>query len=92
MEAAAKTAQVEVRSKVKATAKREPPKPETVAPTDPAKPAQPVKDEPSRTASLFDAPAPPMTNVVTDLDEDEEVLAGDCDSDERLEGEFDEAA
>jgi hypothetical protein len=33
-----------------------------------------------------------MTNVVTDLDEDEEVLAGDCDSDERLEGEFDEAA
>ena len=43
MDAAAKTAQAEARSKAKTTAKKEPPKPETTKPTD-AKPEQPVKE------------------------------------------------
>jgi hypothetical protein len=34
-----------------------------------------VKKEPSRTASLFDAPAPPATTT-TESDEEEKILAG----------------
>lgn len=49
MDAAAKSAQAEARSKGKTAGKKEPPKPETTTPTDTPKPAQPVKDEPSRT-------------------------------------------
>ncbi len=74
MDAAAKTAQAEARSKAKATAKREPPKPETTTPADTPKQAQPIKEEPSRTASLFDAPAQPATTE-TESDEEEDILA-----------------
>jgi PRTRC genetic system protein E len=74
MDAAAKTAQAEARSKTKTMAKKEPPKPETTTPTDAPKPTQPVKEEPSRTASLFDAPAPPATAAI-ESDEEEEILA-----------------
>jgi len=38
---------------------KEPPKLESTTPTDTPKPAQPVKEEPSRTVSLFDATASP---------------------------------
>ena len=77
MEAAAKTAQAEARSKAKTTAKKETPKPEATTPTGTPKSAQPVKEEPSRTASLFDAPAPPATTATTETqsDEEEEILA-----------------
>jgi PRTRC genetic system protein E len=71
MDAAAKTAQAEARSKTKTMAKKEPPKPETTTPTDAPKPAQPVKEEPSRAASLFDAPA----TTEAESDEGEELLA-----------------
>jgi len=95
MDAAAKTAQAEARSKAKATAKKEPPKPETTTPTDTQKPAQPVKDEPSRTASLFDVPAPPATtaNSATESAEGDEILA-ESTEDERVDeiDDFDEAA
>ena len=74
MDAAAKTVQAEARSKVKTTAKKEPPKPETTTPTDTPKPAQPVKEEPSRKASLFDAPSPSATTTI-ESDEEEEILA-----------------
>ena len=74
MDAAAKTAQAEARSKAKTTGKKEPPKPEATTPTDTPKPVQPVKDEPSRTASLFDVPAPPATTA-TESDEEDEILA-----------------
>ena len=74
MDAAAKTAQAEARSKAKTTAKKEPPKPEMTTPTDTPKAAQPVKVEPSRTASLFDAPAPPATTAI-ESDDEEEFLA-----------------
>ena len=73
MDAAAKTAQAEARSKTKTTGKKEPPKPET-SPTDTPKPAQPLKEEPSRMASLFDAPAP-RASAATESDEEEEILA-----------------
>jgi len=89
MDAAAKTAQAEARSRTKTTAKKEPPKPETTTPTDAPKPAQPVKEEPSRTASLFDAPAPPAT----ESDEEEEILAESVEDEEAGDAEeFDEAA
>jgi PRTRC genetic system protein E len=74
MDAAAKTAQAEARSKSKTTGKKEPPTPEATTPTDTPKTFQPVKVEPSRTANLFDAPAPPATTA-TESDEEEEILA-----------------
>jgi len=92
MEAAAKTAQAEARSKTKTAGKKEPPKPETPTPTDTPKPALPVKEESSRTASLFDAPAPPATTT-TESDEEEETLAETPDEGHSNEDEgFDEAA
>uniref|UniRef100_E6PXP0 ParB-related ThiF-related cassette protein E domain-containing protein n=1 Tax=mine drainage metagenome TaxID=410659 RepID=E6PXP0_9ZZZZ len=92
MDAAAKTAQAEARSKAKTTGKKEPPKPETTTPTDIPKPAQPVKEESSRTASLFDAPAPPATTAI-ESDEEEEILAESIEDEEAGDAEeFDEAA
>jgi PRTRC genetic system protein E len=101
MDAAAKTAQAEARSKTKTTAKKELPKPEMTTPTDTAKPAQPVKEGPSRTASLFDAPAPPTTTATsatsatsaTESDEEDEILAESIEDEESGDAEeFDEAA
>jgi PRTRC genetic system protein E len=89
MDAAAKTAQADARSKAKTTAKKEPPRPETTTPTDTLKPAQPVKDEPSRTASLFDVPAT-TTTCASETDEEEEVLAESIEGEQ--EDEIDEAA
>ena len=74
MDAAAKTAQAEARSKAKTTGKKEPPKPETTSPTDTQRPAQPVTEVPSRMASLFDAPAP-LSTTEAESDEEEEILA-----------------
>ena len=92
IDAAAKAAHAEVRSKAKTTAKKEPPKPETTTSTDTPKLAQPVKEKPSRTASLFDAPAPPATTT-TESDEEEEILAEIADEGHSNEDEgFDEAA
>ena len=95
MDAAAKTAQAEARSKAKTTAKKEPPKPETTTPTDTPKAAQPVKEEPSRTASLFDATAPAATTATsaTESDEEDEILAESIEDEESGDAEeFDEAA
>jgi PRTRC genetic system protein E len=95
MDAAAKTAQAEARSKAKTTAKKEPPKPETTTPTETPKTEQPVKEEPSRTASLFDAPVSPATTATsaTESDEEDEILAESIDDEESGDAEeFDEAA
>jgi PRTRC genetic system protein E len=73
MDAAAKTAQADARSKTKAPAKKEPPKPETGAQEIP-KPAQPAKAEPPKTASLFDAPASAPSAATADMEEDDGVL------------------
>src|SRR4051812_41657422 len=73
MDAAAKTAQAEARSKTKGPAKKELPKPETGAQETP-KAAQPVKAEPPKTASLFDAPTSAPSAATADMEEDDEVL------------------
>jgi PRTRC genetic system protein E len=73
MDAAAKTAQAEARSKTKAPVKKELSKPETGAQEIP-KPAQSVKPEPPKTASLFDAPASAPSRTTIDIEEDDEVL------------------
>jgi PRTRC genetic system protein E len=92
MDAATKTAQAEARSKVKTTAKKDPPKLETTTPADTPKPAQPVKEEPSRTASLFDATAPPATTA-TESDEEEAILADALEEEQASDDEeFDEPA
>lgn len=92
MDAAAKTAQAEARSKTKAPAKRESPKLEAGA-VEAQKPAQPVKAEPPRTASLFDAPAsaPPLATAETD---DEEQFPDEIEEDDPNDedAELDEAA
>lgn len=76
MDDAAKAAQAEARSKTKATAK----KPLTTAAAgDVSKPAQPVKPEPAKPASLFDAPAPVAEATA---DEEEEILSEIDESDE----------
>jgi PRTRC genetic system protein E len=92
MDAAAKTAQAEARSKTKAPVKKELPKPETGAQEMP-KPTQPVKAEPPKTASLFDAPAPAPSAATADTEEDDEVLDVVEEDDQVNEGaELDDAA
>ena len=72
MDAAAKTAQAEARSKSKTAATRVAPKPEPEKAAETTKPLPQTPDR-SKTASLFDAPAP--ANPAADQDEEEEILA-----------------
>jgi PRTRC genetic system protein E len=62
MDAASKAAQAEARAKSKTTAKPVP-KTETTQPAATAKPAEPVKPAPLKTASLFDLPTPAATST-----------------------------
>jgi sRNA-binding protein len=71
MDAASKAAQAEARAKSKTTAKPVPPKAENAQPAATAKPAEPVKPTPLKTASLFDLPAPAATPTAAP-DESEE--------------------
>jgi PRTRC genetic system protein E len=89
MDAAAKTAQAEARLKAKSTIKKEPPRPGTTTPTNTPNPAHSVKEEPSRTVSLFDLPAT-TTTCASETDEEEEVLAESIEGEQ--EDEIDEAA
>jgi PRTRC genetic system protein E len=92
MDAAAKNAQADARSKTKAPAKKEPPKPETGAQEIP-KPALPVKAETPRTASLFDAPASASSAATAEMEEEDELLGAAEEDDQIDEGaELDEAA
>jgi PRTRC genetic system protein E len=85
MDAAAKAAQAEARAKVKTPAKKEPVKTEAVASV---KPIAPVKDEPAKSASLFDMPEPERAAATVDDDanEEDEILAEleDEDDDEMI--------
>ena len=92
MDAAAKTAQAEARSKTKSPAKKEPPKKETGA-VETQKRAQPVKTEPPKTASLFDAPESAPSTATADTDEEEELL-GAVEEDDQIDedADLDEAA
>ena len=92
MDAAAKAAQAEARSKTKAPAKKELPKPESGVAEAP-KPTQPVKAETPKTASLFDAPAVAPSAATADMDEEEEI-PGAAEEDDQIDedAELDEAA
>jgi PRTRC genetic system protein E len=90
MDAAAKTAQAEARSKVKSPAKKEPSKAETTT-TAVASTTQSVKAETPRAGSLFDAAAPPATRA-TNPDEENEILAETVEDPTDESEEFDEAA
>jgi PRTRC genetic system protein E len=72
MDAAAKEAQAEARTKAKTPGKKEPAKPETATS---AKPAAPVKPEPPKPASLFDAPAEVAPTAEGEAGEEDEILA-----------------
>jgi PRTRC genetic system protein E len=71
MDAASKAAQAEARAKSKTTTKPEALKTETRRPAATAKPAEPVKPAPQKTASLFDLPVPAATPTAAP-DESEE--------------------
>jgi PRTRC genetic system protein E len=98
MDAAAKTAQAEARSKAKKPARREPAPAEGAKPVDAAKPIVAAKPESPKTASLFDVQ--PATTAVTtptvspsDEEEDEDDFAQiDEDSQPEEDEGFDEAA
>ena len=93
MDTAAKAAQVEARNKNKTTATKALAKPEPEKAVETPKPIAQPASEPTRTASLFDAPAPPETAIETD--EEEDILAevnGNESNDEEDDEELDEAA
>jgi len=77
MDAAAKTAQAEARSKAKTPVKKELPKAGVTPVAESAKPAQIPKLEPAKTASLFGDPTSqtPETVPESDPDEEDEILA-----------------
>lgn len=81
MDAAAKAAQAEARSKSKAAGTKPAAKPETAKPAETPKPASPPPPEPERAASLFDGPPPAAASTV-DMDGDEEILAEAAEQDE----------
>jgi PRTRC genetic system protein E len=72
MDAASKTAQAEARAKSKTTAKPGTPKTETTQPAAAAKPTEPVKAAPLKTASLFDLPTPAATPTTAADDSEED--------------------
>jgi len=94
MDAAAKAAQAEARSKTKTPPKKDSAQPSTAKPKDEAKPAEPVKPQIPRTASLFDMssaepPAPATTPASPDTAEEDQLL--DEIGDEAKENEDDDA-
>ena len=74
MDAAAKAAQAEARSKSKAAGTKPAPKTGVEKPAETQKAAPPPSPEPVRAAGLFDAPAAPATSIA-DTDEEEEIFA-----------------
>jgi PRTRC genetic system protein E len=98
MDAAAKTAQAEARSKAKTPAKREPAPAEGAKPVEAVKPVAPAKPEAPKTASLFDVqPATAVTSAPavspSDEEEDEDDFAQIDEDNQPEEDEgFDEAA
>ena len=85
MDAAAKAAQAEARSKGKSVGtKKAAPKPEVAKPAEISKPAPPSPPEPARGASLFDAPAPAAISA-DDTDDEEEILAESAEQDRFIE-------
>ncbi|HLH36423.1 MAG TPA: PRTRC system protein E [Alloacidobacterium sp.] len=84
MDAAAKAAQTEARSKSKSLGTKAAPKPEVAKPAEISKPVPPSPPELARGASLFDAPAPPATSA-DDTDDEQEILAETAEQDRFIE-------
>jgi PRTRC genetic system protein E len=90
MDAAAKAAQAEARTKGKTT--KPAAKPEVAKPTETPKAPIRTPTEAPRPASLFETPAP-ATASTSDCDDDEEILAEAGEEDQPInEGELDDAA
>jgi PRTRC genetic system protein E len=94
MDAAAKTAQAEARSKNKTAPAKLAPKPEAAKAAETAKPMLQAAPESPRTANLFDAPAAVAspTPAAEEEDEEAEILAQEADDQSSDGEEFDEAA
>jgi PRTRC genetic system protein E len=95
MDAASKAAQAEARAKSKTTAKPVVAKTETTQHTATAKPPEPVKPAPLKTASLFDLATPaPTSTAVPDESEDDDEPFVEIEDDEPVEhtDELDDAA
>jgi PRTRC genetic system protein E len=78
MDAASKAAQAEARAKSKTATRSVPAKTEVTQNAPSAKPAEPVKPAPLKTASLFDVPAPTATPTAApaESEEDDEPFVG----------------
>jgi PRTRC genetic system protein E len=100
MDAAAKAAQAEARSKTKTPPKKDTAQPSTAKPKDEAKPAEPAKPPVPKTASLFDMPAPeppatpaPVpTATESDTTDEDELLEEIKDNEDDAGEELEEAA
>lgn len=92
MDAASKAAQAEARAKSKTSGKKEPPKAESTQSTATAKPIEPVKLVPPKTASLFDVPVSAPTTTVTPAELDEDHGFSQIDDEPKVSDELDEAA
>jgi PRTRC genetic system protein E len=102
MDAAAKAAQAEARSKTKTPPKKDTAQPSAVKPKDEAKPSEPAKPPVPRTASLFDMPAPeppatpaPVPTATESEATDEDELLdeiNDSEDDDAVDEELEEAA
>jgi len=96
MDAASKAAQAEARAKSKtAVGKKEPLKTETTQAAATAKPAEPVRPAPLKTANLFDVPAPTATPTAAPAEseeDDEPFVAIDDDEPVQDDEELDDAA
>ena len=72
MDAATKTAQADARAKSKTATRSVPTKTEVLQNAPAAKPVEPVKPAPQKSASLFDVPPAPATTPTTALAEPED--------------------
>jgi hypothetical protein len=94
MDAATKTAQAEVRAKSKTATRSVPAKTEVTQNTPSAKPAEPAKPAPQKSASLFDMPTPAATPTTAPAEPEDDPGFAEIDDDEPLEDpeELDDAA
>jgi PRTRC genetic system protein E len=85
MDAASKAAQAEARSKSKTVGKKDPPKKEATQCAATAKPTEPVKPAPLKTACLFDLPTPAATPAAAAAEPEEDEPFVEIDDDELVE-------
>jgi hypothetical protein len=85
MDAAAKTAQAETRSKTKTPGKEESPKLET-GPVETPKLTQPVRGVHPKTASLFHAPASAPSAATADMEEENDGILRAAEGDDQVDG------